>query len=223
MPEDLNTKPIIDVRNEFSPNNRPGSRYNHRMINRLDGSLMVVGGYQAADTYILYYDDVWLFNLTTYEWKIVFGAENLTVATNLEHTNYRTPGSVLGYRGLYGVARGKTNKGQFLIVGGVTAETRVKDMWIIPRDLCSLGQGGCLQEATCSIENEWRNACVCPDGLVGDGKTSCDTPAPVATPINDAPVASPVLTPVKPPTQKTSDAMRLTCLLSLISITISLL
>jgi hypothetical protein len=202
----LDSYQVIEVRDEFSEKNRPGSRYNHRMINRLDGTLMMLGGYQFNTE--SYFDDIWIFDMTLKQWKIIYGG--ITPNAPTERTNYRAFGSVLGFRHVCGVATGKTNKGQFVLYGGGDGY-RQKDIWIVPQDVCALDMAGCHPQANCSMD-QWLVVCTCQEGLVGDGKT-CELPVPIDPPVADTPV-----TPVtsNTPSKKTSGTARNTSALGLL-------
>lgn len=178
------------VSDDFHPGNRPGGRYSSQMIDRYDGTFMIVGGFE--DTTNIFYNDIWLFNTTTKMWKQVYGLSDDSTPRH-NYTNYREPGSYLGARRFYGSPT-RNHKGNFFLHGGytwdqytgVTTSAPLNDIWVIPQDQCLI-DNDCDVNADCATEDFFSIKCTCKEGFTGDGKTC--TVAPIAPPV-ESPTAS---------------------------------
>ncbi len=59
------------VSDDLNPGNIPAARAGAQLVDRLDGTLMIVGGVKYNKDVSL--NDIWLFNKTSKSWKMVYG------------------------------------------------------------------------------------------------------------------------------------------------------
>lgn len=181
---------------DYHPDNRPPAAEGCALIDRQDGTLMLVPGifysesqpYGASDT-------IWLYSKSLKQWKLVHG--NIT-KFNIprDFSNYRTPGSVFGGSAYFGYNTGKNSNGDLYLVGGgieafILGAVNYKDIWLIPQDQCTAGLFTCDANADC-VEEIIGYSCKCKDGFSGDGSTCVAIPA---APVADVPVSEPIAAP----------------------------
>jgi hypothetical protein len=188
------------VSDDFNTGNHPPSKQYPTLVDRKDGTLIMTGGWgtltsgvaPAADAVLQ--NDVWLFNKTLKQWKLIDGDPTKDHLPG-NFTHYRTPGSTMPGRYQQGGAKGMSLDGDLFIVGGVTGTVDVpiflNDMWLIPFDQCaSPTSHKCSSDAQC-IEEMIGYSCSCNEGFVGDG-FECTLPQP---PSAVPPIESPLPVP----------------------------
>jgi hypothetical protein len=187
------------VSDDFNTGNHPPSKQYPTLVDRKDGTLIMTGGWgtltsgvaPAADAVLQ--NDVWLFNKTLKQWKLIYGDPTKDHLPG-NFTHYRTPGSTMPGRYQQGRAKGMSLDGDLFIVGGVTGTVDVpiflNDMWLIPFDQCaSPTSHKCSSDAQC-IEEMIGYSCQCNEGFVGDG-FECTAVVPPQAPIAEQPVSTP--------------------------------
>jgi hypothetical protein len=198
------------VSDDFHPGNHPSGRYASQMIDRYDGTFMIVGGFE--DTTNIMFNDIWLFNTTSKMWKQVYGlSDDSLPRTNF--SNYRTPGSYMGTRRFYG-SPSRNHYGNFFLNAGsawdqseeVTSSAGLNDIWVIPQDQC-LVFNDCDENADC-VSTLLGVECTCKAGYFGDGKTCTEPPS--SAPVSQNSPSSNNGTPsnATPKAASTSDATR---------------
>ncbi len=184
------------VSSDYHPDNHPGAGEGMVFVDRLDGTLMLAAtaSYDTSGDWGRS-DQVWLYNKSLKQWKLVQGDINAVEAslTNA-FVNYRQPGS--RYPGSVYPARsnGINFSGDIYVIGGgpnyfLPKPNARNDIWLIPNDQCSSPTANkCDANADC-IEAMIGYSCVCKQGYIGDG-FMCDVRAtpiaprtPAATPI----------------------------------------
>lgn len=191
------------VSDDFNPGNIPAARAGAQLVNRRDGTLMIVGGLKYNSDVQL--NDIWLFNKTSKTWKMVYGdLAGGDIESN--YTNYRQVGGQLGSRKYYGSPSGPNTNGHFILYGGGNALTSLNDMWVIPQDPCVTAL--CDVNAACTSSDIWTFTCTCKAGYTGDGKT-CILAPQSAPDAGSTPTPSANNAPVKAPQSKTSLATSL--------------
>ncbi len=187
----------VSVSADYHPDNHPGSGEGMLFVDRMDGTAMMVAtaGYTDDGNWGPL-NQVWLYNKTLKQWKLVHG-DTHTVDADIttSFVNYRQTGS--NYTGVTFPARtnGINFNGDMYIVGGGPgtnkADPNYNSIWLIPNDQCaSASANKCSANAQC-IEEMFGYSCVCNEGFTGDGFTCNAIPvAPVAAPVASAPVAA---------------------------------
>lgn len=170
------------VSDDYHANNMPNAREGPALVDRRDGTLILVGGGGIANVDDWGgLNDVWLFNKTLKQWKLIYGDPFM-----IEHpgnfTHYRTPGSVMPGRFYQGVTSGLNLDGDVFFVGGEINNNVLgrKDIWLVPHDQCSSITNKCDTHAQCS-EEMIGYSCQCRDGFTGNGFT-CTAVAPPQSP-----------------------------------------
>lgn len=202
-------RPPQVVSDDYSADNYPGASDNSLLIDRLDGTLMLLpgGSYNARDGEWTQSDEVWLYSKSLKQWKLVHGNISAPIGYGV-YSNYREPGSVYPHSLYFGRQSSRNFYGDALIVGGGSYDDDWwrKDMWIIPQDQCANNLHNCDINADC-VEEMVGFSCACKEGYSGDGVT-CTDAEPVASPMTSSPEsAAPVANaPVSVNTPKTSSA-----------------
>lgn len=165
--------------NTFAAGNSPGRLDFSALIDRQDGTLMVVGGALSSQ--------VWVWHKTNKLWKIVSGSNDISTPV---YGTPRQPGSTFGTRNRMGYESGLNAGGQLVVFGGVGLFEKItNDMWIVPQDVCTIGNLKiCSEDATCTYA-EFYPVCTCNEGFQGDGRTCTPSKTP-ATAQPNSPNAS---------------------------------
>jgi hypothetical protein len=158
----------------YDPENIPSSSQLPLLIDRKDGTLLLVSG-GGLDT-------IWLYNITLRQWKLAYGNINTTYSPGVYLTR-REPGSTRPATAGIGRHTGLNFDGDVHIVGGSFDNIdimNIKDFWLIPQDQCSTTTNKCSIDADC-IEEMISYSCKCKEGFVGDG-FFCSVPPATAVP-----------------------------------------
>jgi hypothetical protein len=178
---------------DFHAGNFPPGKEGASLVNRKDGTLVLIsgGGHIEDEGDFGAQNDVWLFNKTLKQWKLIYGEPSQRQLFG-NFTHYRTPGSVMPARYYHGGANGLNVDGDVFVQGGTNDAQSValKDMWLIPFDQCaSTTSHKCSSDAQC-IEEMIGYSCSCNEGFVGDG-FECTAVVPPQAPIEQQPVGAP--------------------------------
>ncbi len=202
------------VSSDFHADNYPSAKRAPALVNRNDGTLVLAsgGGYDVNHGSFGGQNDIWLFNKTSKQWKIIYGdPTKLDFPGNFTH--YRTAGSVLSGRSSIGRANGLNLDGDAFIVGGEVSTRYMgsKEIWVVPYDQCTNNAHKCSTNAQC-IEEMIGYSCACNQGLTGDGFTCTASPGSVnepSSPSTSNPNTRPPPTTNRPATVSSSDRINL--------------
>eukprot|EP00029_Vermamoeba_vermiformis_P006302 TRINITY_DN2432_c0_g1_i2.p2 TRINITY_DN2432_c0_g1~~TRINITY_DN2432_c0_g1_i2.p2 ORF type:complete len:263 (+),score=59.27 TRINITY_DN2432_c0_g1_i2:587-1375(+) len=184
------------VSSDYNADNHPGAGEALLFIDRMDGTLMLVGGGMFTDQETSGASDtLWLYSKSLKQWKLVYGNDS-SIQSPGAYVNYRQAGSEFASVTYMGRSNGNNLNGDVFIVGGsrftsIQMPTR-KDIWFIPLDQCTVGNSKCDVNADC-VEEMIGYSCVCKDGYTGDGFTCTVTvpvASPMAAPVSSSPVAA---------------------------------
>lgn len=172
----------------YDAKNYPSARDRSGMVDRRDGTIMLVGGYDREGE--LPYNDIWVYHKTSKLWKIVFGLGNNSTLVNSTYGEHGADeGSKLGSRMDHAVENGLTSNGHVIVFGGEDGTRVFNDIWVIPQELCL----ACDPNASCVTKSTWNYQCICKEGYVGNGNT-CTSPTSQPG-SNQSPSVQPTATP----------------------------
>jgi hypothetical protein len=88
-----NSGPVV-VSSDYHAQNVPSARAYASLVDGKDGTLMMTSGKGHPSQGGVHHSqsDVWLFNKTLKQWKLVYGSATQVFATG-SYANYRAPGS----------------------------------------------------------------------------------------------------------------------------------
>jgi hypothetical protein len=203
---------------KYHDTNVPASRhYASNLVDRMDGTILLYGGYGFYEGTASAKQDMWLFNMTTREWALAYGGIELDDLA-ITKTRLEAEGNYAGSRFYHAIAGGTRNlRGDMIFYGGQTGEfSYYKDVWIVPQNQCALGLDNCSDNADCA-DTLLGFDCTCKGGYSGDGVTCSEIPVPVQSPVAGS-------TPQKGPIGKTSagSALKATLLLIVLHSVITL-
>ncbi len=215
----------VSVSADFHADNHPGASQGSLLVDRMDGTLLLVPGTTFNDNGTAgASDQVWVYSKSLKQWKLGYGSINV-LETNGTYVNYRQPGSKYPCTTSFAATNSRNFNGDTYIVGGyLSTPAHIpsrKDIWFIPGDQCSSPAANkCDVNAVC-VEEMFGYSCRCNPGFSGDGFTCTTGPVaiPVDTPIADAPGSVATPSAGNTPSRKTSSASFVgTTIIALISV-----